>query len=476
MVVIQGFYNPDVKGPRVHHMKKFKQLNLFVHHMIPSQQLTLLQWEDPKYDADKEHKRVIDERTAEKESKEQLRKHNETDWDEVHKFTKNNKYFGTLCIKVSSWKVDGRPCLEEHTEMKYVYEGYNGRPMEGSMSGGGGFCDLRNLDTGIICFARKCDDYDLPRKIFFSKAAEDLIDTWIKEGNNFYVKKEDISTLGSVAQKIRIESTPRADLWDMLEWHAIKELGYEKGIEFLVNEYKEWRHMAMQHYKQEIIEWQNLWTTHGPYGWYIERVEKAVQEYNIHASRLSEPPMETPDFLERWKHEWKALIEKKESDYKEKEKEQLSLKKKQRNEKLAARKKETDKKNADRKEFMINKYGTPFTNKMKACSTANEARDIISAYTTAFHDIEVNSMLSPTIGRDGSGCAYRGFSTLTKTEVKKAVKRVSEKNPELGENLEALIIDIRESEPFWEKLYADEIGRMMGNIHGCSNGKKEEAK
>jgi hypothetical protein len=439
-----------------------------------TEQLTLFRWEDPSFDPDKELEKQRTTKKLEQEAREAERKNNEIPWKDVNDFEKSNKYCGYMCIEVASWKVDGRECLDEHTHMEYQYESFHGGMSDGSMDGGGGYSCLRTLDRDIQNFFRSCDNYNIPGRVFLSKAAEALVNRWIEEGNNYYIRKEEISTLDELLKKIRQDYSPHEEAWDRLEWHAIKELGFEKGIELLITEYRAWRRRVMEHNLEEISGWQGMWNKHGPMDHYIERVEHAVDEYNFHAPRLNEPIIAAPPFLDKWKQELAELTERRKLEAEQREKELRDTKKKEREEKRAARKKEDVDKKASRMKELLKKYGTPFTDRMKTAEKAEDGRKIISEYTQAFHEIEVEAGLSPTLGKDGSGCAYRGFSTLSKTELKKAIKRVIEKDAMLGERLEALVEDIHQSHELWRKLYAKEIGELMEKVH-CKDAKRNES-
>lgn len=441
--------------------------------MMPAQQLTLLQWEDPNYDATKDFEEQRARKKADREAQEEQRKLNQVDWKEINEFGKSNKYYGCMCIQVASWKVDDRPCLDEHTEMKYQYEGHDGAMQDGGMSGGAGYGSLREMDKAIQNFFRSCGHYNIQGRLFFSKAAEDLIDMWIEEGNNYYVSEKDVSTLDEVLKRVRHDTSIDDGLWDYLEWHAIRELGYEKGVELLVSEYAAWRRRVMQYCVADISRWQDMWKEHGPLDFYIERVLHDVEEHNFHASRLGEPELEEPPFISRWKQELQELIEKRWLKAEKEQKELADKKKKEREEKRAARKKEDEDKKASRREELLKKYGTPFTDSMKAAEKADDGRSIITEYTVAFGKIEIEAGLFPTIGTDGSGVAYRGFSTLSKTELKKAIKRVLERDATMGERLEALVEDIHLSEEYWRKLYAKEISDLMESVH-CKDAKTKK--
>ena len=62
-----------------------------------------------------------------------------------------------------------------------------------------------------------------------------------------------------------------------------------------------------------------------------------------------------------------------------------------------------------------------FTDRMKIASSADEGRKIIREYEEAFAAIEKRAGLPHSVGRGGSGCAGRGYSTLTAKE-KKAIE------------------------------------------------------
>lgn len=446
-----------------------------------TEQITLFKREDLNFDADKDLKERQQKRKSEKEAadkklleekklEDENRERNEVDWEEVNKFTKSSKYTGHLCITVHN-----KEYLNEHTNMTYQYIGYDGTMQDGAMSGGSGYNCLRTLDRGIHDFFRICENHKIPGKMFFSKEAEELINKWIEESNHYIPGSPDKSTFKQIQDKIRADSNPSDEAWDEFEYQAIKERGYEIGVNLLRLEYIEWRRRVMEYQPKDIEKWQEMWQQHGPSDWYIERVLHAIETYNFHASRLRLKLLEEPSFIPQWKKELAELTEKRRAQAEKASFDLAKKRKEDRKIKSDARKKEKADKEATNKSARQKTYGTPFTDKMKAAKTANEGRDIISEYEEAFASLEKEAGLSPTVGEGGSGCASRGFSTLTKTEIKKAIKRLSNKNAELGEKLKALIDDIKEAEEAWEVLYKEEIGKMMENVH-CKDARKREAK
>jgi len=385
---------------------------------------------------------------------------NELPWKEINEFGKSADYTGHMCIKVHN-----NEFLSKSVNMTYQYKGHDGTMQDGAMSSGGGYRDLRTLDRGIQDFFRTCEHNKVPGKMWFSKAAEELIEKWIAESNNYFLRDSDQDTLKELTERLQKDYSPREEQWDRFEYQAIKELGYEEGVRLLVKEYRAWRYRVMKYQLEEIENWPERWKKYGPMDHYIERVLVAVKRYNFHALRRGEQPIEEPAFIPQWKEELSALNKKREEAREKDSFEKAKKRKEDRKAKSDIRKKEKSDKDAVEKSAREKINGTPWTDKMKAAKDANEGRNIIQEYEEAFASIEKEADLPPTIGRGGSGCASRGYSTLSKSELKKAIKKVSTKSAELGEKLKALIDDITSAEEAWEKLYAIEIGKLMKNVH-----------
>jgi hypothetical protein len=102
--------------------------------------------------------------------------------------------------------------------------------------------------------------------------------------------------------------------------------------------------------------------------------------------------------------------------------------------------------------------GTPFTNRMQAAADANEGRTLIREHEAVIHDLETGLGLEPTVGENGGGFGYRGFSTVSASEWKAAIKRVKDLDAFDGRRLDALIADGQAMRAPWERLSKIELG------------------
>jgi hypothetical protein len=93
-----------------------------------------------------------------------------------------------------------------------------------------------------------------------------------------------------------------------------------------------------------------------------------------------------------------------------------------------------------------------FSEQMAAAQDAEAGRAIIKAHEAAIHDLEVFHGLPPTVGENGSGFAYRGFSTVSASEWTALVKRT----PDLG----PLVADGLLMDAPWQRLLAAEMAAM----------------
>lgn len=98
-----------------------------------------------------------------------------------------------------------------------------------------------------------------------------------------------------------------------------------------------------------------------------------------------------------------------------------------------------------------------FSEQMAAAENAEAGRAIIKAHEAAIHDLEVLHGLAPTVGENGSGFAYRGFSTVPVNEWKALIKQTPDLGPLVAEGY---LMDAP-----WQRLLAAETAKMIEGLY-----------
>lgn len=111
--------------------------------------------------------------------------------------------------------------------------------------------------------------------------------------------------------------------------------------------------------------------------------------------------------------------------------------------------------NPDQPTGFVHSAFDDFIDQMNAAKTADEGREILSAFEDRLEQLQRAAGVDPVCGQIDER-THRGFSTLTKKEINAICKAVSKADPGIGMIHTEIVEQWPAIKERWDKLYADE--------------------